>query len=490
MTQGIFKSSDGAVFVQSRGARTRARFLGCVDVDALTAAGGALDTLIRCFNPDGSGGWVTLDATVSPPDPVTTTITTLIEGSANSLELAQSGVANIFIHQREGGRSDNFQNFTRSWVLGSAYIGERSVNDVAMREEDNPSTMGFGISALPPLYSVFQKTTGRQSISAAEAVNGIHFCGVGFEKDQVGFAVTDALTGSPSDKADVLYTRDGGATWTATGTQPFSAAENIGAVTCFPIGRRSTRVVVARGTTDAGNPMEIAYSDDWGSTWQVVSVGSVNGQFAPGPNSLFALDTYNMWLVVGNGYIYYSDDAGLTWSTQDAGVATTNALWGIHFLNDRIGYAVGAADTILKTEDGGLSWTATLDNTGVSAVIRTVAVLSSDVVWVGTAAGQMWYTDDGGETWTEKAFTGSGAGSVQSIEFVNGSDLFGYMLHQTAGPVGTVWFTLDGGYSWDSITTFTNSGLNDISVTDVNTAFFTGELQGGTGVIGKVFAKP
>lgn len=490
MSGAIFKSSDGAVFVQSRGPRTRPRFLGCVDVDSLTEPGGAIDTLIRCFKEDGTG-WRTLDSTVTPPDPVTTTITTLIEGSANSLELARSGEANLFIHQRFGGRSDNFQNYTRSWALEKVRIGERTAEALAMREEDTPSTMGFGISALPPVYRIFQKTTGRQSISVAEAVNDVHFCGIGYDADQIGVAVTDAASGSPSDKADVLYTLDGGATWTATATQPFAAAENIASGKCFQIGRNSTRILVARGTTDAGNPAEIAYSDDWGATWTLKNVGSVNGQFAQGPHSLFVLDPYNIWLVAGNGYIYYSDDAGVTWDVQDAGVASAAAaLHAIHFSSDRVGYAVGATDTIVKTEDGGLSWTATTDNTGVSATLKTVFVLDGDVVWVGTNGGRMWYTEDGGITWEEVTFTGSGSGSVQALKFIPGSEMFGFMLHQTSGPVGTVFATIDGGFSWDPITTFTNSGLNGLAVIDQNTAFFTGEVQGGTGVIGKAFAKP
>lgn len=490
MSGAIFKSSDGAVFVQPLGARTRAKFVGCVDVDTLTASGGALDTLIQCFKEDGTG-WRTLDSTVTPPEPVTTTLTTLIEGAANSLELARSGEANLFIHQRMGGRSDNFQNFSRSWILGNFNIGERAVEALAMREEDTPSTMGFGISALPPIYSVFQKTTGRQSVGIAAAINDIHFCGIGYDAGMVGVAVTDAMSGSPSDKADVLYTRDGGATWTATATQPFAAAEDIASGKCFQVGRNSTRILVARGTTDAGNPAEVAYSDDWGATWTLKNVGSVNAQFAQGPHSLFVLDPYNIWLVAGAGYIYYSDDGGITWDLQDSGVASGAAnLHAIHFASDRIGYAVGATDTIVKTEDGGLSWTATSDNTGVSAILKTVHVVDGDVVWVGTAAGQAWYTEDGGITWVEKTFSGSGSGSVQSIRFVQDTDLFGFMVHQTSGPVGTVFATIDGGYSWDPITTFTNSGLNGLAVVDLNTAFFAGEIQGGTGVIGKAFAKP
>lgn len=485
-----FKSSSGAVFAQTHGPNTRAKFVGCVDVDTLNAPGGAIAEILRCFSADGIG-WVTLDSTETPPDPVTTSITTLIEGTANTLEMMRNGIATLFIHERAGGRQDNFATWERSWVLEKVRVGDRTATDLAMREEDNFSMMAFAISALPPLWKPFQKTTGRQSVAVAEAFNDIHFCGVGYDADQIGFAVSDAVGGgSPSDKGDVVYTIDGGTTWTACTNQPFAGAENISSVTCFAFGRTATRAMVARGTTDAGNPMEIAYTDDYGATaWHTVNVGTVNGQFAPGPDSLFAYDPYNIWLVAGAGYIYYSDDAGLTWAAQDAGVATANDLYAIHFVTDRIGYAVGEADTILKTEDGGQSWTATTDNTGVSAILNTVHVLPNRV-WVGSAAGQLWYSEDEGVTWLERAFTGSGAGSVKNVKFVKGSELFGFMAHNSAAPVGTIFATIDGGYSWDIVTTFTNTGINGINPVDLNTCFFAGEPQSGTGVIGKVFAKP
>lgn len=489
MAGRVFKSSDGALFVQTHGPNTRPRFVGCVDVDALTEPGGAIDTLIRCFKEDGTG-WKILNSTVAPPDPVTTTLTTIVEGTANYLEQIRSGLATLFVHQRDGGRADTFGNYVRSWVLESVHVGEKSGTDLAMREEDNPSMQAFGISAFPPIYRVYQKTTGRQSVSVAEAVNAVHFCGVGLDLCQTGFAVTDALAGSPADKADVLYTTDGGDTWTAASTQPFAGAENIAAVTCFLIGRNTTRVVVARGTTDAGNPMEIAYSDNNGTTWTTVNTGTTNALFAQGPHSLFAYDPYNMWVVVDSGYVYYSDDAGITWSTQDAGVATSSDLNAIHFATDRVGYAVGAADAIIKTEDGGQSWTAATGNTGTGADILTVHVIDADNVWIGTDDGELWYTEDGGVTWTQRAFSGDGVGAVNAVRFAPGTALFGVMLHDNASPVGTAYITIDGGYTWEAVTTFTNTGLNQVFVCDHNLAYFAGEIQGGTGVIGKLFAKP
>lgn len=487
MTGSPYKTSDGAVFVQPFGANTRARYLGCADVDALTQPGGEIDTIIRCFKADGTG-WRALDSTVTPPDPVSTTITTLIESTANWLEQVEQGEANIFIHQRNGGRADTFGNYDRTWILQKVRIGEQTAENLAMREEDAPSTLAFSVSALPPIYKVFQKTAGRQAQSVATAINDVHFCGVGTQAGKIGVAVSDFIAGP--GKAQILYTWDGGGTWTATATQPFANSEDIRTVTCFQIGKNTTRILVARGTTDAVNPAEVAYSDDWGATWTLRNVGVTNAQFAPGPASLFALDPYNIWLVAGSGFLYYSNDGGVTWTTQENAGTTTNALWGVHFASERVGYAVGAADTIIKTEDGGETWTLTATNTGVSAVLQTVYVIDNDNVWVGAANGRLWYTENGGVTWAEKTFAGSATGEITDIQFLPGSTLFGYMAHNNGTPVGTMYFTIDGGYSWDPIVLPTNTGVNGIAVIDENTVFFTGEAQGGTGVIGKVFAKP
>lgn len=482
-----YKTSNGAVFVQPFGPNTRARYLGCADVDALTEAGGAIDTIMRCLKADGTG-WEAKGSTVTPPDPVTTTITTWIEGAANWLEQVIQGEAALYIHQRSGGRADTFNNFDRSWVIEGVRVGELSAEGLAMREEDTPSTMSFGISALPPVYKIFQKTAGRQSISVTTAINDVHFCGIGQNLGKVGVAVSDFIAGP--GKAQILYTQDGGANWTVTAAQPFANSENISSVVCFLIGRNTTRIMAARGTTDVANPMEIAYSDDWGATWTLKNVGSTNGQFAPGPDSLFVYDPYNIWLVAGAGYIYYSNDGGVTWEAQEAGVLTANDLYSIHFLTERIGFTVGEADTILKTEDGGETWTATTTTTGVVAILNTVRMVDNDTVWVGSAGGRMWYTENGGTTWTEKTFSGGGSGSIANIKFLPGSREFGFMVHNTTAPVGRLFWTIDGGYSWDLLTLFTNTGVNGIYVVDANTVFFGGEAQGGTGVIGKMFAKP
>lgn len=152
----LLKTSNGAVFVQTGGANSQPRFVGCVDVDTITESGGDIDELIRCFRPDGQG-WQTLSSTVTPPDPVTTKVTTFVDSVASYFEQLRNGEATLFFHQRDGGRADTFGNFVRSFVLEKARVGEKTIDDVANKDEDNPTMQGYSVSAPPPCVAYLSK---------------------------------------------------------------------------------------------------------------------------------------------------------------------------------------------------------------------------------------------------------------------------------------------------------------------------------------------
>jgi photosystem II stability/assembly factor-like uncharacterized protein len=60
-------------------------------------------------------------------------------------------------------------------------------------------------------------------------------------------------------------------------------------------------------------------------------------------------------LVAGEyGHILYSDDRGENW--QQSRVPTTQMLTGIHFVDDKKGWAVGHDGLILVSDDGGANW--------------------------------------------------------------------------------------------------------------------------------------
>jgi photosystem II stability/assembly factor-like uncharacterized protein len=490
--QELLYSRLGALWVQADGPNTQPVYVGCVDADALSEPGGGIAELIRCFRVDGTG-WDTIGSTLTPPDPVTTTITALVSKTQHVMEQIKGCPATLFFLQRETGRADNFTNYVRQSILGRAYVSERSMEGIVMRDEDTPSTMAFGITAEPPAYRIFRKVTSRQSVGLANAANAIAYlddvrCASGSgparKACKIGFIAGDTPTGSPSGTSDVYYTTDYGLTWTATSTDPFASAEIIAALAVFAIGANTYRVIAARGTTDAGNPMEVAYSDDNGATWTSANLGSTNALFAQAPGSLFALDQYNIWQVTDGGYVFVSNDGGASWTAQEEGTATSEDLHAVHFANDKVGYAVGANDVVIRTVDGGFSWATTDADPGASSTNRTVFTLDAQRAWVGTLNGRLYYTEDAGATWTQRRFSGDNAGQVRDIRFVN--ELIGFMIHDTAAPVGRVFTTVDGGYTWELVTTTTNAGLNQLAICDENNAYAAGEVVSGTAALVKV----
>jgi photosystem II stability/assembly factor-like uncharacterized protein len=479
-------SSNGALFVQPDGPNTEFFYVGCVDVDGPEEPGGGINELLRCFNATGDG-WRTISYTTTPPDPITMTITSLIGKRLSYLEHIKGCPAPYYLAQRESGRADQFDNYARMKILPVAIVGDRGHSNLVMREEDTAAQKTFAISALPPALDVTKLIATRVSTAETNALNDIAFiddircaseAGPAQKAGKHGYIVADAGTGVT---ANVLYSSNYGATWAATAADPLAADIHILSVVAFALSPTINRVVVAKGSTEAGAAAKVAYSDNNGTSWTTVLVGSTNAQFAQNSNALFALDPFNMWLVVNGGYIYKSADSGATWTTQEAGVATANILRAVHFVDNKIGFAAGASDTVLRTIDGGFSWSVVTTAPGSGGGVNAVFGINSQKAWVGTDNGRLYYTEDGGATWTRRSFSGDGAGAVKQIRFINST--IGFMVHDTAAPAGRLFRTLNGGYTWELFSVATNSGLNAAAVLDENNAFMVGEANNGTGVI-------
>lgn len=496
------KSSQGALFVQVNGPNTKPVYAGCITVDDITEPLGDIE-LIRCFDPSGRG-WATVGQTQAPPDPVTTTLTGLMFKTANAVErLRCPAVIYAQLICGEGTRKDIFPNYDRGVALNVARSTERTWSNLVHREEDNMSERAVAISANPPAYEYFRlnDAVARQSVTHDQPLNDIAICGdvqcagtcgvLAAELCENLVAVGDTITGSPGFSAEVLVTADKGGTWSETATDPFATDEDVSAVVCFQLDKDTNRIVVARGTTDAAAPAEIAYSDDSGATWTTVNVGSVNGQFAPHNGSLFALDRNNIWFGTDDGYVYYSDDAGESWTAQEEGVITTSEINAIVFRNDDNGFFVGNTNIIAKTSDGGLTWSAVTgpsDQAGIN--IFSLENSGTSRWWIGyETTGELWFTEDDGDNWSQRTYDGLASQvSIPAIDFV--SELHGFFVANTAGPVGTLYRTIDGGYTWQALTTPTNSGLNSVVGCDPNLAYAVGETESATAVILKVDVYP
>lgn len=503
MADDSFSSKDGALFVQINGPNTKPVYAGCHTLDDITEALGDIE-LVRCFDPDGRG-WLTTGQLQSPPDPVTTTITGLMFKTASVIE-RMSCPAVIHAAQicGEGVRKDIFTNYDRVVSLNVARQTERTWANLVHREEDTASERGVAVSANPPVYEVYRlkSAPAQQSTTHDQPLNDIAICGEEQCAGKCGIATVelcqnlvvagDTITGSPTYSAEVLYTSDAGANWSETAADPFADGEDIYAIECFQLDKDTNRIIVARGTADAANPAEIAYSDDDGATWTNVDVGSTNGQYAPHNGSLFALDRNHIWLGTQDGYVYFSDDAGQSWTVQESGVITASEINSIAFVDGNEGMFVGNSNIIARTTDGGQTWSAVTAPAAQAAInIWSVEPSSSDRWWIGyETTGELWYTEDDGDNWSQRTFDYSTTPvSIPSIDFV--SELHGFMVTNTADPVGTIYHTVDGGYTWQPLTTPTNQGLNAIKGCDPNLAYAVGEVDvNGSAMIIKVNVYP
>lgn len=486
-----FVSGQAALWAQVNGPNTQPVYLGCHEVGDITVPYGDI-SLIYCPDESGVNKFKVVNSVQAAAGAVTTDITSDVTDEIDSLERV-FGSFTLFVHKIKKGRRDVFTQWDRSFVLLNSRLSESHLTALAARNPDDNarSEQGYSLSA-EALLRPFRLTLARQSISETKSINMLVFCNDRQERTadspaldsaQIGFAVADFVVAA---SANVLYTSNG-STWAATAADPFPVSEDAISVACFDLGRGQTRVVVADGTTAAGLKARIAYSDDRGATWTVVSVSAANALYVPTRHSLWVTDRNNLFVGVTTGYIYKSADAGLTWTAVESGVIASGAWNAIHFIDTLVGLAGGVANQMASSVDGGLSWSAVTGPSAQSAVaINVVRVLDKNRWWVGYADGKLYYTLDAGVTWTQRSFTGSGVGAVQDIRFRN--ELEGYLLTNNASPVGVVHMTIDGGYTWEALTTPANSGLNALFVADEWKIFVAGEINTATGYIARGIA--
>lgn len=491
-----FVSGEGALWAQRSGPNTVPVYLGCHQLGDVDQPEGDVE-LIYCPDESGPSRFKTVGSLQGAAGAITTSVTTDVTDELDELERSKCPFT-LFVHMSKSGRRDVFTNFDRTFVFGNVRITSRGLTNLTARTPDDNarSEQSFDLSS-ETLLRLFTPTINVvSSITETGDFNDITFCNdeacrtdedPASEVCELGFAVTDLQSGSPSAASNVLVTTNGG-TWAAASNDPFAAAETIKGVECFALGRDTTRVVVARGTADGANPAEIAYSDDNGATaWNNVDVGSVNGQYAPYQFSLFAVDRNNIFLGTQDGYIYKSTDAALSWTAIESASIHAGAWNCIRFVDENVGWACGASNIIAKTVDGGTSWSQV---TGPAAMAGNAAlvveVIDRNRVWVGYDSGDLYYTIDGGTNWSARAFTGSGAGDVRDIKFyVDGNETLGYLVTDSASPVGTVHWTIDGGYTWTALTTPTNVGLNAVHICDQWEFWVCGNAVSGVGYIAK-----
>jgi photosystem II stability/assembly factor-like uncharacterized protein len=341
-----------------------------------------------------------------------------------------------------------FNEFDKALILEDAYLTNYSTEDLgALASGDNAAiNESSDISAALAYEVVPISTTSRTpTLVVNEIVDAVLCdsvsCGGGAcEDESTGcnkvYGITTGASGSPATIPDIVYTLDGGATWFVHDiegvTSPPGAIECLGDYVFLTV----------------NVPNEIAYalkSDLDGHTdptWTLVTTGFVT---SAEPNDAWSTGQY-AFIVGDNGYVYGTSNPTEGVTVLDAGAATAFNLYSVHGLSETFAVAGGDNGALIFTLDGA-AWSASPTSpVGIGVRINTVWV-KSELNWiVGCSNGRMYYTLNQGVSWIEKAFAGSGSGSVTDVVFPTKS--VGYLAHTTTAPHGRLFRTIDGGYSW------------------------------------------
>jgi photosystem II stability/assembly factor-like uncharacterized protein len=440
-----------------------------------------------CWRRDRKG-FQSLGKKYSPPGSIEFTISELLPLTASWLEKIKCAFTLYALETTcDVGL---FKGWQRAFIVPGTELMDDTISGLAKHGEDTEITHEFSLSGDPPRIDAMAVTASRLDTTEAEGLKFIQDCGIlscGDDCGAYGLPCDKLLVGAAGDPAaaNVLKSLNGGDTFAATAAKPFPSAALASVVSgaCFKISQTVTRYLVVR-TTVAATVLQAAYSDDGGTTWTLVNVGTATAEGCLGPRSLFVLDYEHIWVCTDDGNVFFSSDGGESWTDQNAlGATSAAALHAIDFADENIGFAVGATDVVIKTIDGGAHWTLSTA-TGSADTLQAVVCFNKNRVLIGTnslTGGSLWMSYDGGLTYTQKTFTGHALEQVKDINFIN--DFVGMMVTNTTAPLGSLHVTIDGGHIWEKVAVPANTGLNSVQMCDINKAYAVGEPQAATGMI-------
>lgn len=346
-------------------------------------------------------------------------------------------------------RGANPQDYLAGWgkivVYRDARITTYSQENAGALSDDenNPHNEAADISA-EEMYEIVALSIGQQGSDATtREVRTIDVCDsadcgdcdVKSDGCQVVLATMVGTGTTPGTVPTVVYSEDGGSTFSSDTIDSMFANETLSDAACI-----GTYFVVVSQTSVSLHYAPTADILNGSATWVEVTTGFVG---AGAPNSMFALDPRHVWIVGEDGYIYFTSNVLSSVSVQSAGVATTQDLNDVHAFDANNIVAVGESNAVVHSENGGDTWLA-VTGPDVGVELRAVWMLSETTWLVGTIAGKLWATRNSGQDWVQVGLPSS-ITRIDDIAFMD--DVIGYIAGRTATGAAVL-RTTDGGRDW------------------------------------------
>ncbi len=139
------------------------------------------------------------------------------------------------------------------------------------------------------------------------------------------------------------------------------------------------------------------------------------------------------------GFILYSDDQGAKWTRARAPEAPL--LTAVHFLGEKLGYAVGHDAVILATSDRGETWRQVFAAASEQRPLLDVLPIDEQRAIAVGAYGAYYETTDGGKTWNARKVLADDK-HLNAVVRAGGDHLV------ILGEAGTVLVSADLGATW------------------------------------------
>ncbi|MBI2837859.1 MAG: hypothetical protein HYX75_06070 [Acidobacteria bacterium] len=302
--------------------------------------------------------------------------------------------------------------------------------------------------------------------------------------------LADAIAVDPRDSTrvyaahweDDVFRRsdDGGVTWQATGTIPYTEAIGYN----LTIDPSDSEVLYIETDPEYCSSCDAALlrSTDAGVTWEILQYeDGVDGPIAIHPRNgsiLYRADNYS-------GRVYRSVDGGVTWSVL-AGLPRE----GLSITIDKSAQPivlVGTASGIYRSTDGGASWIAANtglpgDGSSTMATMLSASGTEAGIVYAATDRG-LYRTIDGGAQWTRV----SASFDTQTVTHISVDSRDSDVVWASSSG-GKVYVTYDGGRAWraHSIEGAAFTGLLDPTLSDV--PYLITDIAAGSGDRGTAYA--
>lgn len=128
---------------------------------------------------------------------------------------------------------------------------------------------------------------------------------------------------------------------------------------------------------------------------------AIPARLAPHSLLLDAAERGALWVAVGErGHILTSKDKGVSWSQSP--VPTRVLLTAVWMVDERLGWAVGHDETILRTKDGGATWESVYTDPDAERPLLDVWFSDAENGFAVGAYGAFLVTADGGTSWSER----------------------------------------------------------------------------------------